>query len=72
MHSLLLLFNQDQFLRLYQFCRNTAFMISNLHKDFHQDNLSFVSLQFYKLSCLNIFASSICCHIQAKNQQEWL
>ena len=27
---------------------NTTFISSNLQKDFHQENLSFVCLQFYK------------------------
>ena len=36
-------------------------MISNLQKDFHQDNLSFVCLQFYKHNCLTILADNISC-----------
>ena len=51
-----------------KFNSNTSFITSNLQKDFHQDNLSFVSLQFYKHNCLNILASNICFHIQVKNQ----
>ena len=39
----------------------TAFIISNLQKDFHQDNLSFVCLQFYEHNCLNILDGNICC-----------
>ena len=37
----------------YQFYRNATFIISNLQKDFHQDNLSFVRLQaqFPKYNC---------------------
>ena len=52
-------FLQDLFLRLYQFYHNTAFIISNLQKDFHQDNLAFACLQFYKHNCLNIFEGNI-------------
>ena len=37
--------------------RNSAFVIPNLQNHFHQDNLSFVCLQFYKHSCVNILAS---------------
>ena len=43
----------------YHFYRNTAFIISNLQKDFHQDNLSFVCLQFYKHNRQNILADNI-------------
>ena len=68
MHCLLFLLLQDQFLRLYQFYRNIAFIIYNLQKDFHQDNLSFVCLQFYKHDCLSILAFKICFHIKVKNQ----
>ena len=42
--------------------------MSNLENDFHQDNLSFVCLQFYKHSCLNILGGNICFRIQVKNQ----
>ena len=42
--------------------------ISNLQKDFYQDSLSFVCLQFFKHNCLNILAGNICFHIQVKNQ----
>ena len=45
----------------------TAFIISNLQKDFHQDNLSLVYLHFYKDNCLNILEGNTCCHIQVKN-----
>ena len=61
-------FSQDQFLRLYQFYSYTAFIISNLQKDFHQDNLPFVCSQFYKHNYLNILAGNICFQIQVKNQ----
>ena len=37
-------------------------------KDFNQDKLQFVCLQFYKHSCLNILAGNIWFGIQAKNQ----
>ena len=70
MHFLLLLLLKDQFLGLYQLYRNTAFIISNPQKDFHQDNLSFVCLQFYNHNCLNILADNISCRIQVKNQQK--
>ena len=43
-------------------------IIPNLLKDCHQDNLSFVSLQFYDKNYLNILAGNICSHIQVKNQ----
>ena len=45
-----------------------TFIVSHLHKDFHQDNMSFVCLQFYKHNCLNTLAGNICFHIQVKNQ----
>ena len=48
MRSLLLLLLVRLILGLYQFFRDTAFIISNLQKDYHQDNLSFPRLQFYK------------------------
>ena len=53
---------------LYQFYCSTVFIIFNLQKDFHQDNLSFLYLQFYKHNRLNILAGNICFHIQAKNR----
>ena len=43
-------------------------MIFNLQKDFHQDNLSFVCLQFYKQNCLKILADNIYRRIQVKDQ----
>ena len=61
-------FWDNQFLRLYQLSCNTAFVIFNLRKDFQQDNLSFVCLQFYRQNCLNILAGNTCFHIQAKDQ----
>ena len=51
-----------------KFYRNTAFIICNPQKHLHQDNLSFVCLQFYKRSCLIILHGNICCHIQVNNQ----
>ena len=69
MHSLLLLLlarSIPSFIYIYQFCRDTAFIISNLQKDFYQDNLSFVCLQFYLYNCLNILADTISGRIQAK------
>ena len=39
--------------------RNTAFIISILQKDCHQDDLSFVFLQFCKHNCLKILAGNI-------------
>ena len=36
-----------------------AFILSNLQKDFHQDDLPFTCLQFYKHNCLNILADNI-------------
>ena len=48
--------------------RNTAFIISNLQKDFHQDNLSFACLQFHNQNCLNILADNIFC----KESVNWL
>ena len=38
----MLLLLGDQFLCLCQLYCNTAFVISNIEKDFHEDNLSFV------------------------------
>ena len=58
----------DQFLHLYQFYRNTAFIISNLQKCFHQDNLSFFCLYIYKHNCLNILEGNICFHIEVNNE----
>ena len=68
MHFLLPLLLVGLILCLYQLYRNTAFLISNLQKDSHQDNLSIVCLQFYKHGCLNILAGNIYFHIQVKNQ----
>ena len=48
----------------HQFSYNTAFIISNFQKHFHQDNLSFVCLQFYKQNCLSILARKIAFDIQ--------
>ena len=45
-----------------------ALIIFNLEKDFRQDNLPFVCLQFYKHNFLNILAGNICFRIQVKNQ----
>ena len=67
-HTFSYYFYQGQFLCWYKFFCNTAFIISDLQKDFHQDNLSFVCLQFYKHNCLKILASNICFHIEANNQ----
>ena len=47
---------------------NSAFMIFNLQKDCHQDNLPLVCLHFYKYNCLNILADNICFCTQVKNQ----
>ena len=69
MHSLLLLLlarSIPSFIYIYQFYRDTAFIISNLQKDFYQDNLSFVCLQLYLYNCLNILADTISGRIQAK------
>ena len=69
MHSLLLLLlarTIPSFIYIYQFYRDTALIISNLQKDFYQDNLSFVCLQFYLYNCLNILADTISGRIQAK------
>ena len=69
MHSMLLLLlarSIPSFIYIYQFYRDTAFIISNLQKDFYQDNLSFVCLQFYLYNCLNILADTISGRIQAK------
>ena len=60
-------FWQDQ-LCLRQFYCNTAFVISNLEKGFHQDNLSFSCLKFYKHNCLNVLAGQISFYTQVKNQ----
>ena len=58
--------NSFVYVYIYQFYRDTAFIISNLQKDFYQDNLSFVCLQFYLYNCLNILADTISGRIQAK------
>ena len=68
MHSLLLLLLVRSIPCLYQFYRNTGFIISNLQKGFHQDNLSFVCLQFCKDNCQKILADKISCRIQVKSQ----
>ena len=38
------------------------------HLYFHQDNLSFVCLQFYQHNCLKILADNTSYRIQVKNQ----
>ena len=60
-------FYQDQLLRFYQFYRKTVLIISNLQNDFHQGNLSFACLQFYKHNFLNILAGNMFCCMQLKN-----
>ena len=45
------------------FSKISSFVISDLQKDFNQDNLSVVCLQFYKHNSLNILAINICFHI---------
>ena len=40
-----------------------------LPKDYDQDNLLFVCLQFYKHICLKIMEGNICFCIQVRNQQ---
>ena len=55
---------------LYQFYRNTGLITSSLQKDFHQDNLSFVCLQFHKHNCLNILADNISSRIRVKKSRE--
>ena len=47
-----------------------ALIIFNLEKDFRQDNLPFVCLQFYKHNFLNIHAGNICFRIQVKKSIE--
>ena len=61
-------FSKIKFFAYINFYYNTAFIVSNLWKDFHQDNLIFVYLQFYNYSCLNILAGNICFRMQVKNQ----
>ena len=39
-------------------------------KDCYQDNLLFACLQFFKHSCLNMFAGNICFHKQVKNREK--
>ena len=39
--------------------RNTAFIIPNLQKNFHEDNLSFVCFQFDKRNRLNTLANNL-------------
>ena len=39
--------------------RNTAFIIPNLPKNVHEDNLSFVCFQFYKRNRLNTLANNL-------------
>ena len=43
----------------HQFYHNIRFIISNLQKAFHQDNLLFVYLQFHKHNYLNKIADNI-------------
>ena len=66
--SLILLLNIYQFLRLYQFYHIVTFIASNLEKDCHQSNVSFVCLQIYKHGCLLILACNICFDTKVKNQ----
>ena len=71
MHSLLLLFLVGSIPSLILFYCNTAFIRPNLNqfqKDYYQDDLSFVCLQFHKHNCLNILPGNICFTIQVKNQ----
>ena len=51
---------------------NSFAYINNIEsqKDFHQDNLPFVCLLFYKDNCLNILAGNIYFLVQVKNQQK--
>ena len=58
MHSLLLLILAGPIPLLVSLLRNTIFIISNLPKYFHQDNLSLICLQFDKHSCLNILTGN--------------
>ena len=67
MHSLLLLLLVNQFLHLYQFYCNAAFIISNPQKDFYQDNVAICLFAIYKDNYLNILGD-ISDQIQAKNQ----
>ena len=64
MHYLLLLLLMGSISSLILILHNTSFIRSNHQKDYHQDNLSFVCLQFYRHDCLNILAGNICFHIQ--------
>ena len=49
---------------------NSIVIQHSLHIIFKKTFSSFVCLQFYKHSCLNILADNIFCHIQVKNQQK--
>ena len=62
-------FSNNWFLCLYQFYRNTAFLISNL--DFHQSNQSFAYLQFYKHSFLNIRGGNSYLPYSSKESIKW-
>ena len=48
--------------------KKTLILIIKVKKDYHQDNLSFVCLQFCRNIHLNILTSNICFHNQLKNQ----
>ena len=49
---------------------NSIVIQHSLHIIFKKTFSSFVCLQFYKHSCLNILADNIFSHIQVKNQQK--
>ena len=80
MHSLLLLLLTESIpslksvLLYYSICKtHLSKSKTNLHQnrnDYHQDNILFDSLQFYKRSCLYILAGYICSHKQVKKSIE--
>ena len=63
-------FSKIKPLCLYQFYSKTAFIISNLQKNFNHDNLLFVCLQCYKYNCLNILVGNVSFHMQVENKHK--
>ena len=54
----------------FHLCSFYVFIISTSQKGFHQDNLSFVCLQFCKRNCLNMLPTNIFFHIEVKKPQK--
>ena len=58
------------FSKINSFAYINSNMISNIQKDFHQDNLSLFCLQCHKHNCIKIFSDSISRPIQVKNRND--